>query len=311
MTRSMLGLVMRAATGSSSVAALSLLGACNGAEPDAYGNFEAEQVVVSAEVAGRLLEFGIREGEALSRGAIVGLVDTTQAALELRELRFVLESTGSATEQAGSEARALEAELATAERDLARTERLFADDAATSQQLDVAGMRVEALRARLAGARSRTRGTAEQGEAVRAQVARLEDRLARSRITNPVDGTVLASFAEAGEFVRAGGALYQIAALDTLTLRVYLDGAQLADVRVGQAVEVSFDTGSDRRATAVGVVSWIAAEAEFTPTPVQTREERTSLVYPAKIRVPNPEGRLKIGMPADVTLRAGGDDRAE
>lgn len=293
------------------VVSLSLFAACGGAEPDAYGNFEAEEVVVSAEVDGRLLAFDVREGEALAAGARVGLVDTTQAALERRELAAMLESARSATEQASAEARALEAELATAERDLGRTERLHADEAATSQQLDVATTRVAALRARLAGARSRTRGSADQAEAVRARLARLEDRLARSHITNPVRGTVLASYAEAGEFARAGQPLYQVAALDTLTLRVYVDGTQLADVAVGQKVEVRFDDKSEGFASVPGVVSWIASEAEFTPTPVQTREERTSLVYAVKVRVPNPDGRLKIGMPADVTLPGGGADRAE
>lgn len=310
MIRSTTGLVKQAIP-ASFVVTLSMIAGCGGAEPDAYGNFEAEEVVVSAEVDGRLLEFEVREGESLAAGARVGLVDTIQAALERRELAALLESARSATEQAGAEGRALEAELATAERDLGRTERLHADEAATSQQLDAAATRVAALRARLAGARSRTRGSADQAEAVRARVARLEDRLARSRVTNPVAGTVLGSFAEAGEFVRAGQPLYEVAALDTLTLRAYVDGTQLANIGVGQEVEVRFDDASERGAAVPGVVSWIASEAEFTPTPVQTREERTSLVYAVKIRVPNSDGRLKVGMPADVTLSVGGVDRAE
>ncbi|MFW6088118.1 MAG: HlyD family secretion protein [Gemmatimonadota bacterium] len=288
-----------------------LIAACGDAEPDAYGNFEAEDVTVSAETDGRLLQFSVREGERLAAGEFVGLVDTTQVALQLGEAKALLASARSSTGQFDAEVEALEAELATAERDLARTERLHADQAATSRQLDDAGTRVEALRARLAGARSRTRGSAEQAEAARAQVARLEDRLARSRITNPVAGTVLASYVEAGEFVRPGQAAYQLAALDTLTLRVYVDGAQLSDVRVGQDAAVRFDAGPDERSSTTGVVTWIASEAEFTPTPVQTRDERTNLVYAVKIRVPNPDGRLKIGMPADVALSAGGQDRAE
>lgn len=293
------------------VGLLSMLPACGDAEPDAYGNFEAEEVVVSAEADGRLLEFEVREGESLAAGARVGLVDTIQAALERSELAALLESSRSATVQAGAEVRALEAELATAERDLGRTERLYADEAATSQQLDAAATRVAVLRARFAGANSRTQGSAEQVEAMRVRVARLEDRLARSRVMNPVAGTVLGSFAEAGEFVRAGQPLYQVAALDTLTLRIYVDGTQLANIGVGQEVEVRFDDASEQGASVPGVVSWIASEAEFTPTPVQTREERTSLVYAVKIRVPNSHGRLKLGMPADVTLSAGGVDRAE
>ncbi|HSM07861.1 MAG TPA: HlyD family efflux transporter periplasmic adaptor subunit [Gemmatimonadota bacterium] len=290
---------------------LVVLGSCGAPEPDAYGNFEADEVTVSAEVDGRLLRYDVREGAELDAGTTVGLIDTTQTVLQLRELRAQLASARSATGRAGSEAGALEAELATAERDLARTERLYEDEAATAQQLDAAQMRVEVLRARLAAARSGTRGSGEQVEAIQAQVARLEDRLARSRVTNPVAGAVLASYAEAGEFVRTGQALYQVAALDTLSLRAYVDGARLSDLRVGQRVIVRYDVGPDEREAVPGILSWVASEAEFTPTPIQTREERTELVYAVKIRVANPDRRLKIGMPADVEFAAPAADERE
>jgi HlyD family secretion protein len=274
--------------------------ACGAPEPDAYGNFEADEVVVSAEADGRLLRYEVREGARLAEGAVVGLIDTTQTVLELRALRAQLASARSSTGRTGSEATALEAELVTAERDLDRIRRLHADEAATPQQLDAAETRVEVLRARLVGARSGTRGSGEQVEALEARVAGLEDRLARSRITNPVAGTVLASYAETGEFARTGQALYEVAALDTLTLRAYVDGGRLADLRVGQRVVVRYDTGPDERRAVPGTVSWVASEAEFTPTPIQTREQRTDLVYAVKIRVANPDCRLKVGMPADV-----------
>lgn len=290
---------------------LVVLGSCAAPEPDAYGNFEADEVTVSAEVDGRLLRYDVREGAELDEGTTVGLIDTTQTVLQLRELRAQLASARSATGRAGSEAGALEAELATAERDLARTERLYEDEAATAQQLDAARMRVEVLRARLAAARSGTRGSGEQVEAIQAQVARLEDRLARSRVTNPVAGAVLASYAEAGEFVRTGQALYQVAALDTLTLRAYVDGARLSDLRIGQRVIVRYDVGRDEREALPGILSWVASEAEFTPTPIQTREERTELVYAVKIRVANPDRRLKIGMPADVEFAPPAPDERE
>jgi HlyD family secretion protein len=276
--------------------------ACGADEPDAYGNFEADEVIVSAEADGRLLRYEVREGARLAEGAVVGLVDTTQTVLELRALRAELASARSSAGQAESEATAFEAELVTAERDLARIRRLRADEAATPQQLDAAETRVDVLRARLAGARSGARGSVEQVEALEARVAGLEDRLARSRITNPVPGTVLVSYAETGEFVRTGQALYEVAALDTLTLRAYVDGSRLADIRVGGRVVVRYDTGPGERRSVPGTVSWVASEAEFTPTPIQTREERTDLVYAVKIRVANPDGRLKVGMPADVEL---------
>lgn len=286
-------------------ALLVVLAGCAAPEPDAYGNFEADEVTVSAEVDGRLLRFDVREGERLEAGARVGLIDTLQTALQLREARSRLAAARSGTGQAEAEIAALRAELATAERDLARVERLHADEAATDRQLDEARTRVSVLRDRVRAAASGRAGRSEEAAAIEAQIARLEDRLDRSRIRNPVPGTVLTTVVEAGEFVQPGRALYQIARLDTLTFRAYVDGGLLGELRLGQPASVTVDAGEERRSHG-GTISWIASDAEFTPTPIQTREERTDLVYAVEVRVPNPEGRLKIGMPGDVEF--GGAD---
>lgn len=273
--------------------------ACDAPAPDAYGNFEADEITVSAEVDGRLLSFRAREGARLEEGERVGLIDTVQAALQLREAHSRLAAARSGTGQAEAEVAALRVELTTAERDLARVERLHASDAATDRQLDEARTRVSVLRDRVRGAGSGRAGRSEEADAIEARIARLEDRLDRSRIRNPVPGTVLASYVETGEFVQPGRALYEIARLDTLTFRAYVDGGLLGDLRLGQRATVTVDAGEGRR-SADGTISWIASDAEFTPTPIQTREERTELVYAVEIRVPNPDGRLKIGMPGDV-----------
>ena len=289
---------------------LAVLAGCTAPEPDAFGTFEADEVTVSAEVDGRLLRFDVREGERLEAGARVGLVDTVPIALQLREARSRLAAARSGTGQAEAEIAALRAELATAERDLARVERLHADEAATDRQLDEARTRASVLRDRVRAAVSGRAGRSEEATAIEAQIDRLEDRLDRSRIRNPVTGTVLTTVVEAGEFVQPGRALYQIARLDTLTFRAYVDGGLLGELRLGQPASVTVDAGEGRRSHD-GTVSWIASEAEFTPTPIQTREERTDLVYAVEIRVPNPDGRLKIGMPADVVFGGAGDGGAD
>jgi len=85
-------------------------------------------------------------------------------------------------------------------------------------------------------------------------------------------------------------------------LRAYVVEHQLATLKLGQRVQVHVDQGDGKLTTASGTVSWVASKAEFTPTPVQTRDERTGLVYAVKILVPNPTGAFKIGMPADIAL---------
>jgi HlyD family secretion protein len=139
---------------------------------------------------------------------------------------------------------------------------------------------------------------------VEARVAQARDRVSRATVTNPIAGTVLATYARAGEVVAPGQPLYKIASLDTLELRAYVAGAQLASVRLGQVVEVRVSQGADALLTLPGTVSWIASQSEFTPTPVQTRDERTDLVYAIRVRVANTNGVLKIGMPADLSFAA-------
>jgi HlyD family secretion protein len=140
-----------------------------------------------------------------------------------------------------------------------------------------------------------------------ARVAQIRDQIAKSRVTNPISGTVLTIYARRGEFVQTGQPLYKIADLDTMELRAYVTEPQLATLKIGQPARVSVDSGGGGdggRHTLTGVVAWISSQAEFTPTPIQTRDERTNLVYAVKVRVPNRSGVLKIGMPADVRFTA-------
>lgn len=283
------------------VALVVLLTGCAGEEPDAYGNFEAEEVTVSAEAAGRLVRFDVREGVRLEAGAVVGVVDTTLAVLELRELEAQQAASRAQAGQAAAQVEALRAELETARSEHERTRRLFAGNAVTTEQLEREAGRLRVLEEQLRAALLQAAGADEQAAALAARLETMRERIARSRVTNPVDGTVLAIYARAGEFVQPGQPLYRVAPLDTLELRVYVSGAQLAGLRLGQEVAVRVDQG-DELVSLPGVVSWIADRAEFTPTPVQTREERTGLSYAVKIRVPNADGLLKIGMPADVSF---------
>ncbi|MFL5383286.1 MAG: HlyD family secretion protein [Longimicrobiaceae bacterium] len=277
---------------------------CRKEKPDAYGNFEAEEVVVSAELGGRLLRFDAAEGEKLAAGAEVALLDTATLALQREEIVAQRGASEARTTEAQAQIRVLQAQLATAEREAARTRRLFRAEAATAQQLDRAEGEVRVLRERIHAAEAQIGTVREEASGAESRLAQVSERLGKSRVLNPVSGTVLTTFAEPGEFVQGGAPLYKIANLDTLTLRAYVSGAQLASVRIGGPVQVRIDAGRDRLETLPGRLSWVASEAEFTPTPIQTADERTDQVYAVKIRVPNRGGVLKIGMPGEVILPA-------
>jgi HlyD family secretion protein len=283
---------------------LLLLSACDGGpEPDAYGNFEAIEVVVSAQTSGQLHRFTPVEGMRLERGAVVALVDTTQLALERRKLAAQRAAVGARRTEVGEQLKVLAVQHEIARRGYERTRRLHDQQAATARQLDEAEREYRGLGAQIEAVRAQRRSVGLEASSTEARVEQIRDRLAKSSVANPVAGTVLAIYARAGEVVQAGQPLYKIADLDTLVFRAYITGSQLTAVRLEQQVQVRVDRGNDL-VTFPGTVIWVSSTAEFTPTPIQTRDERADLVYAVKIRVANRGGVLKIGMPGDITLGA-------
>jgi HlyD family secretion protein len=283
-------------------AALFLLGACHHAEePDAYGNFEATETVVSAQTPGALLWFTPMEGQQVAPGTLLGVIDTAQIALERAQARAQSSAVRSRVTESGRQIEVLAVQRDFAKRAYERTRRLVAEHAATAQQLDQTEGEYRTLGQQIAAARVQQQSAAGDARASDARVAQLSDQISRSRVMAPLAGTVLATYARKGEFVQPGQPLFRIASLDSMTLRAYVTEPQLTQLKIGQRVEVSVDRAGERLVLP-GTVTWVASKAEFTPTPVQTRDERADLVYAVKIWVVNRSGALKIGMPADVTF---------
>src|SRR5690348_8189445 len=269
-------------------------------QPDAYGNFETTEVVISAEASGQLLWFKADEGQPLAHGQLVGVIDTTQLALQQRQLSAQRGAATSHVTEVGQQLDALRVQHEIAERNYERVKRLFAVQAATAQQLDQAERDYKVLGEQIQGAVAQQRSVGEDVKSTDAHLAQISQQLVKTQITSPVAGTVLARYTDRGEFVQPGQPLYKIANLDSMILRAYVTETQLARVKLGAPANVSIDTGDKTRRALSGTVSWVSPEAEFTPTPIQTRDERKDLVYAVKVRVPNPGGIVKIGMPADV-----------
>ena len=279
---------------------------CHGTTaPDAYGNFEATEVVVSAQTSGQIQQFTPVEGMQLARGAEVALIDTTQLALERQQIVAQRNAADARSTEAARQLRVLLVQRDVARRAYDRTQRLRAEQAATAQQLDQAERDYRVLLAQIEAARAQSHSVSMDAVSSDARVAQIRDRITKSHVTNPRAGTVLTTYARSGEVVQAGQPLYKIADLDTLVLRAYVSEPQLASFHVGQTVQVHVDQGNGRLATLPGTVSWVSSMSEFTPTPVQTRDERASLVYAVKVRVANRGGALKIGMPGDLSLPSG------
>ncbi|HMB98094.1 MAG TPA: HlyD family efflux transporter periplasmic adaptor subunit [Balneolaceae bacterium] len=270
---------------------------------DAYGQFEATETTISAEVSGRVIHFTVNDGDFLDQNTHVGTIDTVMIHLKREELRHQIESVRARIAGIDSQIRVQQEELNVAMIELNRVKRLREDGAATEEQLDNAQGKVNIIRERINSLETEKTKVYPEIRSMEAKLSQMNEQVSDSKVVNPVNGTVLTSFVEPFEVVRPGQPLYRIANLDTLTLRVYISGAQLPDVKLGQAVTVIVDKNETENQQMEGTISWIASEAEFTPQMIQTKEERVTQVYAVKVNVPNPEGILKIGMPGEVRLR--------
>lgn len=273
---------------------------------DATGTFEATEVVVSAEAAGRILRFDAEEGDVLEAGRQVGAIDTVQLYLQKLQLERQRASVVSNRPDIAKQAASLREQIAKQQTERRRVENLLRDGAATTKQLDDIDAQIKVLNGQLEAQLSTLRNNAasidENSSSIDLQIARIEDQLAKCRIASPVAGTVLAKYSEAGELASVGRPLMKVADLDRIYLRAYFTSDQLAGLKLRQEVTVTADFGGDSRIDYPGRIVWIASESEFTPKTIQTRDSRANLVYAAKIAVEN-DGRLKIGLYGEVRLR--------
>lgn len=278
-----------------------LMAACssNRNDYDATGTFEATEVIVSAEVSGRLLRFDLDEGSVLRAGAQVGIIDTVQLSLMKKQQEANVQSVISQVPDLDKQVAVLKEQIATAEREKARIERLLAADAANQKQLDDATSAVDLYKKQLSAQMSslniNTRSLTTQGSAIDLYVEQLLDQLKKCYISAPITGTVLAKYIEAGELAGVGKPLFKIADTDNMFLRAYITSDQLTSVKVGDKVTVFADYGGSNPTEYGGVITWISARSEFTPKTILTKNERANLVYAIKIAVVN-DGYLKIGM---------------
>ena len=285
-----------------------LFTACSETEvgSDAYGNFEATTLMVSSEARGRLLFLKVEEGQEVEAGQLVALVDTTPLDLQRRLIDAKIGTLPQKLQNALAAIEVLERRKNNLIRERDRFGRLVEKKAATAKQLDDLNGEITVVDQQIEAIQTQTnianRAILSEKEPLLAQRAIINDQIQRSYIYNPIKGTVLTKLSEPSEMTGIGNPLYRIAQLDTLTLRFYVSGSQLPELRLGKPVEVLVDENGTDFLHTEGVVSWIAKQAEFTPKTIQTKEDRVNLVYAVEASVPNPEGIFKIGMPAEINF---------
>lgn len=285
-----------------SLVATTLLSCGNGDDKaDGYGNFEATEITISAENNGKLMQFDINEGDVIEKDQFIGYIDTIPLTLKREQLLVSKAVISSKSKGVLSQISVLNAQLKTANTNRTRIENLIKDNAGTQKQLDDINGEIDVIKNQIRSVEIQNAPVVNELKSIDVQLKQIDDQIQKSKIINPISGTVLTKYAEPNEITVFGKPLYKIANLNTMQLRVYVSETQLANIKIGDEVNVKIDDGNAMKSYQ-GIISWIASEAEFTPKIIQTKEERVALVYAVKIDVAN-DGSIKIGMPAEMWLK--------
>lgn len=272
---------------------------------DAQGTFEATEIVVSSEATGKILHFEAEEGTLVEAGQQVGAMDSLQLHLQRKQLIAQQSALLNSRPDIKKQMSSLREQIAKQKSELQRVENMLRDGAATQKQHDDINAHIRVLEGQLEATLStlgkNTASINDNSASLEAQIAALDDRIAKCHIIAPTNGTVLVKYAEAGELATVGKPLMKIANLEKIYLRAYFTSDQLANIRLGDTVKVIADFGGDEQHEYEGRIAWISSESEFTPKNIQTKDSRANLVYAVKIAVKN-DGRLKIGLAGEVLL---------
>lgn len=293
----------------SAACALALAG-CKGGETayDASGVFETTEVIVSARGTGEITTLDVEEGQTVRAGDTLGTLDRTQLELRRQQLLAGRDAATSRRLSTATQVAALRQQIANLRTEQARFQALLADGAATQKQVDDIAYQIATLQRQLSATdeqlSSANRSIDGQSAGFDAEIAQIDDMLRQAVVTSPIDGVILSKYAEEGEYAVPGRALFKVADVEEMKLRAYVGAAQLTGISIGQPATVYADRGADGRQEYPGTVCWISSEAEFTPKTIQTRDERSNLVYAVKISVPNTDGLIKRGMYGDVKFQA-------
>ena len=266
---------------------------------DAYGNFEDDALVVSAEGVGKILEFSIEDGQEVKKQQIIAVIDTVQLHLK-KEILIAGKSTiDSKVRNVEAQKLVLNEQLNSLKINQKRIQKMFNDGAATQKQLDDINSQLIITEQKIKNITTQSQSVVAEKKSLDAQVQQLNDLIKKNIIKSPINGTVLETFVKQGEFAAPGKPLCSLQNTKNLTLRAYVSETQLSQIKLNQKVKIEVDFG-DTTTTKEGLIYWISAKAEFTPKQIQTKEERKNLVYAIKIKVGNKDGVYKIGMPANV-----------
>jgi len=281
------------------IAALGLLSCKDNTEQaDAYGNFESTDVVISSETSGRILVFDPEEGTKIEKGSLIAIIDTTILHLQEAEMNAGMRSIRTRISSIEAQNNILHQQIANLRININRTEKMLKDGAATQKQLDDLEGQESVMEKQILANDTQKSSVMAELSLYESKKATLREQINRSTVKSPLNATIIQKYSESGEITTAGKPLAKLADLSVMKLKVYVSGAQIGKIKLGQQCKIRIDNGEKEYSSLTGIISFVSEKAEFTPKIIQTKDERVTLVYAVRIDVVN-DGSLKAGMPGE------------
>jgi HlyD family secretion protein len=269
---------------------------------DAYGNFECEEIIISSETAGILQDFRVSEGQSIVQNQLIAVIDTTDLALQKREIELQLELIKIKQAKVKSEREVIGIELSKASRDVEKNRVLYDIGALALDILENYQYQEEILQTQYSASLLNYSSLDSEKSQLKVKLQAINHELSKCFIKSPLTGTVLTKYVQQGELLTKGKSVIKIADLSATYLKAYVTQTQLSSLALNQTVRILIDDNAGLREL-TGSISYISSKAEFTPKTIQTRDERANLVYAIKISLVY-EDAIKMGMPAEVLFGA-------
>ena len=305
-----------------------LIFACSGNDKNSMieesGTVEATESVISSQVAGRIINIIKDEGSQVAAGDTIVIIDHEALDIQLKQMianreiakaQLDLLIIGARREdifQAEQTLNQAEVNFDIAKSDKERMDNLFKVNTISQKQYEDATARFNITQAQLNSAKenfNKMKNIARPEEVIQARanyqkteaaVESINKNIRDCYVTSPMNGFVIKKFVELGESVSMLSSLFKVADLSKVKVMIYVSETEIGKVKLGQKAEIKVDSFPEKAFE--GKVIFISPEAEFTPKNIQTKDERTKLVFAVNIEIPNPQQELKTGLPADVKI---------
>ncbi len=277
-----------------------LAGCSNKEHANPAGSLEATEIDIVSTIPARIASVRVKLGDPVRAGDTLIVLDTELITLQRAQTAANRNSLQAQRGVLGDQLRQADTNLQLAETSLRRTQALLQQGSASAQQLDEMQAKRDLAELQVSTVKNQLAALNAEEEKLNATLAVVDRQLKEGTLYSPINGTVILKSAEPAEMASPGAVLLRVADLSTLDLRIFLSETDLGKVKLGQQLPVLVDALPNEPLT--GNVTWVSAEAEFTPKNAQTHDARTQLVYAVKLTVANPNERLHIGMPAEVKL---------